>query len=613
MIMRNKYWKYICLLSLAAFFWACSDDNADDGQPVDPGTDEPGIEQEIVRSYKLGSLAGFEGNLRRNMDKAATETSTMHNRSLFCRYVASAYPSAQDEKPYPAPITEADWWDNFVEEIAYSGQDYVAMNCRGMANDNIDHGRPDKLLDMMEAIKRKGVEHKFKIAIFDDTPASWSAARNEHKGYGYANQPYKNGVRIEGSHYPLLFMDPEKEDMKGSGNAFRTEIYRYIWDDQLKRAFEYLPRDYWFEIDGRPVILFWNANGFLQDSYLGELISKDPVKYASTTGLDQTKANAYNGKLSYILKCISDDFNKEFGVRPFLIIQREWTDRDFSLVNSPYLDAIHNWFAVPTMDMSEAVYNENLLYNTYISAYNFKGFSVGSGCPGFVQGDLARPNWQFIDADHGKYATKMFESFLVKKPDLVFLEGFTDLVENAAWWRSMDKTYYDYPNQRINMLRKYSNDPFPNEQKLEAEGCDFCYQGAVSGNKIETLLMEEEMNNAPEQNAVKRCDDTKYNGGWHTDLTANGLNCLRWKDIPFKRGETVIRFRYASNGAATVRCQMGDTLMKDASLPSTDGKWEEAHVAVYPRDGRGYADFNLIITEGNISLNYVEIIAEKLK
>lgn len=50
------------------------------------------------------------------------------------------------------------------------------MNCRGMANDNVDHGRPDKLLDLMAAIERKGVAHKFKIAIFDDTPASWAAA-----------------------------------------------------------------------------------------------------------------------------------------------------------------------------------------------------------------------------------------------------------------------------------------------------------------------------------------------------------------------------------------------------------------------------------------------------
>lgn len=609
--MRNKYWKYICLLGLGAFCWACSDDNPADG-PNGPGSEgNQGTEEEIVRSYKIGTLAGFEGDLRRKMDKSKTDVSTMHNRSLFCRYVASAYPEAQEDKAYPGPITEADWWDNFVEEIAYSGQDYVAMNCRGESNPGIDHGRPDKLIDMMAAIKRKGVEHQFKIAIFDDTPASWSAARNAHKGYGYDNKPFKDGSRVDGSHYPLLFLDPEKEDMKGANNDFRKEIYYYIWDANIKPSFENVPRDYWFEIDGRPVVLFWNPNGFLQDSYLGELMTKDPVKYKSTTGLDQTKSDAYHGKLSYILKCLSEDFNATFGVRPFLIIQREWTDRDFSLVDCPYLDGIHNWFAVPTMDMKEDVYNENLKYNTYISAYNFKGFSVGSGCPGFVQGDLARPNWQFIDSDHGRYATMMFESFLAKKPDLVFLEGFTDLAENAAWWRSSDKIYYDYPNQRINQLRKYSNHPFPSKQKLEAEACDYCFNGSVSGSKIETLLTEVEMNNAPEQGIVKYCNDTKYSGGWHANLTSGNLNALRWKEIPFRTGASTIRFRYSSNGAASVRCQIGDTMTKSVSLPATGGAWDEAEVAVYSRDARGYADFNLIVTEGDISLNYIDIIAEK--
>ena len=34
--MRNKYWKYICLLGLGAFCWTCSDDNPNDG-PDGPG------------------------------------------------------------------------------------------------------------------------------------------------------------------------------------------------------------------------------------------------------------------------------------------------------------------------------------------------------------------------------------------------------------------------------------------------------------------------------------------------------------------------------------------------------------------------------------------------
>jgi len=89
------------------------------------------------------------------------------------------------------------------------------------------------------------------------------------------------------------------------------------------------------------------------------------------------------------------------------------------------------------------------------------------------------------------------------------------------------------------------------------------------------------------------------------------LNTLRWKEIPFRTGTSTIRFRYSSNNAASVRCQIGDTMTQSVSLPATGGAWEETEVAVYSRDARGYADFNLIVTEGEISLNYAEIIAEK--
>ena len=162
--MKNKYWKYICLLGLGAFCWACSDDNPDGGQNSgEPGYEGgQGTEQEITRSYKLGTLAGFEGEIRKQMDRSYTDASTMYNRSLFYRYVESAFPGqAGEQDPLPGNITEQDWWDNFVEEIAYSGQDYVAMNCRGMANDYVDHVRRDLLLVLMAAFERICLAHKF--------------------------------------------------------------------------------------------------------------------------------------------------------------------------------------------------------------------------------------------------------------------------------------------------------------------------------------------------------------------------------------------------------------------------------------------------------------------
>ena len=123
--------------------------------------------------------------------------------------------------------------------------------------------------------------------------------------------------------------------------------------------------------------------------------------------------------------------------------------------------------------------------------------------------------------------------------------------------------------------------------------------------------METEMIYAPEQGVLKYRIDTKYIGGWHANLTSGSLNTLRWKEIPFRTGTSTIRFRYSSNNAASVRCQIGDTMTQSVSLPSPGGAWEETEVADYSRDARGYADFNLIVTECDISLNYAEIIAEK--
>ena len=89
------------------------------------------------------------------------------------------------------------------------------------------------------------------------------------------------------------------------------------------------------------------------------------------------------------------------------------------------------------------------------------------------------------------------------------------------------------------------------------------------------------------------------------------MNTLKWKELPFRSGQNTIRFRYSSNTVAAISCLIGDTMTKSISLPATGGTWEEAEVAIYSRDTRGYADFNLIVSEGDISLNYVEIIAEK--
>ena len=79
----------------------------------------------------------------------------------------------------------------------------------------------------------------------------------------------------------------------------------------------------------------------------------------------------------------------------------------------------------------------------------------------------------FFDADHGKRLTDALDDMVAKNTDLVFLEGFTDMAENASYWRSTDNTFYDFPNQRLNILRKYSsNKAWPESLRIEMEACD---------------------------------------------------------------------------------------------------------------------------------------------
>lgn len=65
--MQYRFWKYIGLFSVAACCLACSDDDPVNGLD-NAGTDEKNdqlVEEVIVRPYKLGTLAGFEGDVRK--------------------------------------------------------------------------------------------------------------------------------------------------------------------------------------------------------------------------------------------------------------------------------------------------------------------------------------------------------------------------------------------------------------------------------------------------------------------------------------------------------------------------------------------------------------------
>lgn len=591
-----------CILMTAMIWTSCSDETVEtpNENPVEPPTEEPqppqeeptpeenGEESLLPDGCQIGALFSFQRNLRNGIDgnRHNTNVTTFYNRPLFDMVelgLSPGDPSAGTENPE----TPKAWWDNLVEEIAYSGLDYVAANCRGKRENpekyGTDAGNPAELTYMIDAMKRRGVADKFKIAIFDDCPASWEAARNEALGRGYAG--YNDAKPEKRKPHPLrelkLNLNGDFEDWE----MFHDSVYKYIWDLNLKVALQTLNdcskkdgRDYMFKLDNRPVILFW-GNGF--------------IDYKDNDHSDCT------GKLLAILRHLREDCKKLIGIYPYLILDQVWEKYDNTLSAAPEVDAMNDWFTIRKIDQESDPYKVR----------DFRGFKIGTGVPGFSVDDLdATKKAMFVDAKAYSAVPLLEEAlkyFVDHKVQLIFLEGFTDVAENAALWRSSDTKFYKYPNQRLNTLRKYSRNPFPKTQKLEAEACDYCYETGGSGNAFSKKM-------------VKQCNDTNYGGGWMVEnLGANVAQNLKWKALPFRKGTSVLMVRYTATKEATVyfRTSNSDgsnsTTYPDKKLsPTGTDNWQTVEIGQISNDEYTRLDLFVTVKSGSINLNYIEIIAE---
>jgi hypothetical protein len=90
----------------------------------------------------------------------------------------------------PKADDPASFWDNYVEELVTAGVDFVAVDLRGFGPDNAvpdGAGDPRALTPLIDAIKRRGVADKLKIAALDDTPATLTDKKNRavHHTGGY--------------------------------------------------------------------------------------------------------------------------------------------------------------------------------------------------------------------------------------------------------------------------------------------------------------------------------------------------------------------------------------------------------------------------------------------
>lgn len=563
--MERKSSKYVWLLTLlltGMLAVGCSDKGGEEPQdpptPEQPGDDEgqgdeSGVSDPDIpeHSFLMGSLFGFERDIRNGAAAATggTEYTTYYNRPLY--EAGSDFQGTDDE-----------WWDNLVEEYLYSGLDYMVPNCRGLlpkGKDDpryyTDHGDPTHIAKLIAALERRGTD-ELKIAIFDDAPASWAAARNLDL-YGSYVAPMGNAAS---DRYPIEDLD---------------EIYKYIWDYNIKLAFENFYGEnaaynkYLLRFDGKPVLFIWSPNGFLNVPYGGVMPD-------------------CTGHLKAILDKIHADFLAEFGEPLFICVDKAFRDRD-PMVTKEVVEAMNDWFTASEQTPDRCSYTLRTL----------NGVSVGVGVPGFLSNDLKGDRMLF-DANHGQTLTEALDYFVRYGADLVFLEGFTDMYENAAYWRSIDTKYYDFPNQRLNLLRKYnSTKAYPQQMRVEAEACDY-YEDLSTGNSGGTYR-EGDLD-------VKKCVDG-FNGWCVTDTEAG--EWLRWVELPFRAGTSQIVLRYAAQEPVEVRFDVGGAEGEVVTLPATGGEWASEVAATLTFEQRGWREVVLHVVSGTADLNCFTIEAQE--
>ncbi|MBB6669448.1 DUF5010 domain-containing protein [Cohnella nanjingensis] len=435
---------------------------------------------------------------------------------------------------FKATADESKFWDNYVEELLSAGVDFVAPTIRGYLDPPLSAnsgGDTRKLSGLVAAINRRGAADRLKISALDDTPASMTDKKNAFKhGTGGYNPKFDVG------------------DADGTGEGG----YKYIWDNNLRAFFQAVPDNMRFKIDGRPVIYEWGIGDF-------------------------AFTNQGNGNLKKMVEYVRQQAQTEFGVNPFLIVDQSWLSEDPTVAS--VVDGVHNWFPVPG--------------GKSINTFNGKNFAVT--VPSF-RFDVGSTHME-IQPNHGQ-TLKDNLAATVPISLVTLVEGFSDWEENAAMWRGRDGTYaqtwYDYPNQMINILRQFSRDPFPSALRVEAESAD-AYSDTTAGN-VFGFYRDGDLD-------VGETGDT--GGGWNVGNIAPG-EWLEWKEVPLQ-GTVTLKVRVATpNSGKRLRFVVDGVAGPTTTLPNTGGwqTYQTVNAGTFTFPSGSYHTVRLEMIDGDFNVNY---------
>jgi hypothetical protein len=443
---------------------------------------------------------------------------------------------------YNYPMYEANtasrtqFWLNYVEELVSAGVDFVAVDTRGFVpGSSIPDGAgdPRELTELVDAINRAGAGSKLKVAAFDDIPASMADKKNRVKHHTGGQDP-----RFDMS------------DTTGAGEGG----YQYLWDNDLKSFFQSVPDNLLYKVNGQPVVYFWSDNDF-------------------------AFSNQGNGNSARILEYVRSQAQATFNENPYFIVDQSW------IQNDPAVASVANgqdgWFGVPGPTFTNRQLN---------------GESFGATVPSFYY--VSGTTNMVIDPNHGQTLVDNLTATVGAGDKITLVEGFSDWPEGASLWRTKSAPYSttqrDYPNQTINILRRYSKTPFPTDLTVQAESAD-TISDTTAGNQF----------------GVYRIDDldvettTDSGSGWNVGSIAAGESG-QWSQVPMQ-GTEDLKVRVAAPSAGSqLQFVIDGVAGPVVDVPSTGGwqTWQTVDAGTFQFNPGTYHTVQIKYLTGNLNVNW---------